>query len=236
MEPKTLIKHLWIKYDGDSKAILDAVKDKKDLPVSDTEAEEVKRKVAKFDSDYDSLVITDDEFQEKLQPRLNEYAPGMQPPFLIRWNRTETLVVRRRIMDEFDHNVFILDGNLAKYNISEKVNGFGYVYNSETESYQIYHTHLSAPILTTKSFEEVRNFALFTCKFLLIGGKSDELNVLFKTQMLQLYMNGGTTCRVMAVPGKPKCFANQCLKTIPEVMFIDCWDDVDTIVHKKEEE
>lgn len=235
MDSAKLIKHLWIKYDGDSKDILEAIKNKTDLPVSAAEDKEIERKIAKFDSEYDSLVIIDDEFQEKLQPRLDEFAPGMQPPFLLRWKRTETLVSRKRIIDEFDHNVFILDRNLWKYNIPEKINGFGYMYDDDTESYQIYHTHLSAPILVTKSYEEVRNFAMLSCKFLLIGSKRDELNEVFRTQTLHNYLNGGSGHRVMAVPGRPGCLANRCLKSIPEVMFIDCWDDVDDIIHKKEE-
>ena len=236
MDSAKLIKHLWIKYNGNSKEILEAVRKKTDLPVSAKETKEIELKIAKFDSEYDSLVIVDDEFQEKLQPRLNEFAPGLQPPFLIRWRRTEALVARKRILDEFDHNVFILDRNLEKYNIPEKVNGFGYVYDDDTKSYQIFHTHLSAPILVTKSFEEVRDFAMLSCKFLLIGNKCDELNEIFRTQMLHTYLNGGTNCRVMAVPGRSGCLANRCLKAIPEVMFIDCWDDIDNIVHKKEEE
>ena len=39
----------------------------------------------------------------------------------------------------------------------------------------------------------------------------------------------------MAIPGKPGCFANKCLKSISEVMFIDCWDDIYNVIHKKEE-
>ena len=141
----------------------------------------------------------------------------------------------KHIIDEFDHNIFILDRNVKKYNISEKVNGFGYIYDNDTESYQIYHIHLSEPVLVTKSFEEVRNFAVVSCKFLLVGNKCDESNEAFKNQMLNTYLIGGNDCRVMAVPGRSGCFANKCLKTIPEVMFIDCWDDVDNIVHQKEE-
>lgn len=235
MDATKLVKNLWIKFDGDSSRIFEAIKKKTDLPSSDEEVKEAELRIAKFDSEYDSLTIIDEKYQEKFQPRWNEFAFGRQPPFLIRWNRTATSVVTRHIMDEFDHNIFILDRNVKKYNISEKVNGFGYIYDNDTETYQIYHIHLSEPVLVTKSFEEVRNFAVVSCKFLLVGNKCDESNEAFKNQMLNTYLIGGNDCRVMAVPGRSGCFANKCLKTIPEVMFIDCWDDVDNIVHQKEE-
>lgn len=236
MDSTQLIKHLWIKYDGDPKAILKAIKEKTDLPASDTEAKEIELKIAKFDSDYDSLTVVDSEFQAKLQPRLAEKTAIIPQPFLIRWNRAVTLSVKKCIIDEFDQNVFILDGNLKKYNIPETINGFGYIYDNDTESYQIYHTCISDPILVTKSIEEVKNFAILSCKFLLIGSKCDELNESFKTQILHAYYNDDDIIsNIMAIPGKPGCFANKCLKSVPEIMFIDCWDDIYNVIHTKEE-
>ena len=191
MDATKLIKNLWIKFDGDASRIFEAIKKKTDLPASDEEVKEAELKIAKFDSEYDSLTIIDEKYQEKFQPRWNEFAFGRQPPFLIRWNRTATSVVAKHIIDEFDHNIFILDRNVKKYNISEKVNGFGYVYDNDTESYQIYHIHLSEPVLVTKSFEEVRNFAVVSCKFLLVGNKCDSSNgSSFISPIITIFMPG----------------------------------------------
>ena len=90
MDATKLIKNLWIKFDGDSSRIFEAIKKKTDLPSSDEEVKEAELKIAKFDSEYDSLTIIDEKYQEKFQPRWNEFAFGRQPPFLIRWNRSAT--------------------------------------------------------------------------------------------------------------------------------------------------
>ena len=79
MKAAEIIKYLWIKYDGDFVSILNAIKNKEEVP----DNEEEKRKLAKFDSQYDSLTIVEDEYQKKIRPRLESELD--HPCILIRW-------------------------------------------------------------------------------------------------------------------------------------------------------
>ena len=62
MKPAEIIKYLWIKYDGDFVSIINAIKNKEEVP----DNEEEKRKLAKFDSQYDSLTILQESFYQNM--------------------------------------------------------------------------------------------------------------------------------------------------------------------------
>ena len=225
MKPAEIIKYLWIKYDGDFFSILNAIKNKEEVP----DNEEEKRKLAKFDSQYDSLTIIDDEYQKKIRPRLENELD--HPCILIRWHRG----VSKSIFDDYEDGVFLLGGELSKYNIPVGIKVFGYEYDSSTKEYSIYH-HLRVPaILITKDPEEVKNFALATCRFLLVGNKDSEIDPSFGSQVIQSYLAGGDRM-IMAAPGRPGCYANKCLKEIPDVEFIDCWEDIKQIIQDNNKE
>ena len=235
LTPSEIIKAFWIKYSGDTGAILKAIKDKEDVP-DDVEA---RKKLSKFDAKYESIVVVDEEYS-KLNDRLAPLASSGVAATLIRWNRAAAF--KDRLFLHYDQTVFILDDDIQSYILPEGLLALG-LYADEDGFHLISETRTE--VLSTKYFKEVVQFVLAACRYLVVGSKGIgpdsgkiALSMEQRAMLFDAYVAkamGEPDDRVMVVPGKPGCFSNQCLKDdYPHLQFIDCWNDVILAIdHKK---
>lgn len=194
-------------------------------------AKEMTKEVESFDDQYASITAVEEGFV-KIGDRFTNLTPSAYvAPMLYRWNKS-VVDFRTRFLNLYDHMVFVLDDNGSRYHYPEGMLAIYFSVDISTGKF-VLADETREVLLLTDSISELIWFAAASCKYLLVGSKT-EGGVGFpldgeKTRILNLFLDlqGENECRVMAFPGQRGCFANKCLKKYPGlVSFIDSWDDV----------
>ena len=249
IDSRTIIKYLWKKHCGNISAILaDLRRDPSGgyIRTSDAIAE-----AAAFDERYCSITIAQDGFKDILyiiESTLNFPTELGPTPVLFRWNRTgsddEDNEVVKRLLADRQKTTFVLADDIRQYHAPGSLSVIGYY--TSADGYHIV-DGTGRELLCTEYETEVLWFALITCKYLLIGGKTPvssvaalTINDELKQKLVNIYVKSGPTPKVpqilvMALPGAAGCFSNRCLKgqrnpgQLVTIAFVDSWKDVATI-------